>query len=96
MHLMAETMKATYGRLSAAVEDARRQAVRGASVDQVERMLIQVVGRENGLRLGPDDGRLLPVLPRDPEGNEEPPDTLTALRRDRFEREADGHEQGGT
>src|SRR5438093_11531398 len=44
MELMAETMKVTYGRLTSAVEDVRRQAVRGASTGQVQRMLARTVG----------------------------------------------------
>ena len=91
MELMAETMKVTYGRLTSAVEDVRRQAVRGASTGEVQRILARTVGHVGGFDSAPMDGRVVPVVPYERERLDEDPDALTALRRARFaETEADG------
>ena len=91
MQLMAETMKVTYGRLTSAVEDVRRQAVRGKSTGEVQRKLAGTVGYVRGLEPRPMDRRVVPVVPHERNQRDEDPDALTALRRARFdETEADG------
>jgi hypothetical protein len=91
MQLMAETMKVTYGRLTAAVEDVRRHAVRGPSTSDVQRMPVPTVGHLGGLGPRPIDGGVVPVVPHERERPGEDLDALTALRRARFaETEADG------
>jgi hypothetical protein len=91
MQLMAETMKVTYGRLTAAVEDVRRHAVRGPSTREVQRMPARTVGHLGGLGPRPIDGGVVPVVPHERERPDEDLDALTALRRTRFaETEADG------
>ena len=91
MQLMAETMKVTYGRLTSAVEDVRRQAVRGKSTGEVQRKLAGTVGYVRGLEPRPMDRRVVPVVPHERNQRDEDPDALTALRRARFaETEVDG------
>ena len=91
LQLMAETMKVTYGRLTAAVEDVRRQAVRGTSTGDVQRMLARTIGHLNGLDPRPVDGRVVPVVPQGRDRPDDDLDALTALRRARFaEAEAEG------
>ena len=92
MQLMAETMKVTYGRLTAAVEDVRRQSVGGTSTGELQRMLARTVRQVGGLEPGSMDGRVVPVVvPHERERPDEDLDALTALRRARFaESEADG------
>ena len=91
--LLAETMKLTYGRMTAAIEDLRLQAARAASLDEVQRLVAVTLRRlrRDVAVPGPSDGRVLPVLPLEVERAEEAQDALTALRRARFAgREADG------
>ena len=91
MQLMAETMKVTYGRLTSAVEDVRRQAVRGKSTGEVQRKLAGTVGYVRGLEPRPMDGRVVPVVPHQRDRPDDESDALTALRRARFaETEAGG------
>src|SRR5437899_2915953 len=94
MHLMAETMKVTYGRLTAAVEDVRRQAVRGTRTNEPRRASTSTGGHLSGHEPRATEGPVTPVVPREPEGPGEPLDPLTALRRARFgELETDPAEQ---
>ncbi len=91
MQLMAETMKVTYGRLTAAVEDVRHHAVRGTSTGEAQRIPARTVGRLGGLEPLPIDGRVVPFVPHERGRPDEDLDALTALRRARFaETEADG------
>ena len=81
MHLMAETMKVTYGRLTAAVEDVRRQAVPGSLKNEPRRAPTSTGGHPNGHGLRET---ITPVVPTEREGAGEALDPLTALRRARF------------
>jgi hypothetical protein len=90
MQLMAETMKVTYGRLTAAVEEVRRHAVRGPTT-AVRRASAPTAGHLGGLGPRPIDGGVVPVVPHERERPDEDLDALTALRRARFaETEGDG------
>ncbi|HEX9410448.1 MAG TPA: hypothetical protein VF986_01955 [Actinomycetota bacterium] len=91
MQLMAETMKVTYGRLTAAVEDVRRHAVRAPTTGEVRRVPAPTARHLGGFGPRPIDGGVIPVVPHERERPDEDLDALTALRRARFaETEADG------
>lgn len=83
--LLAETVKLSYERMTAAVEDLRHQAARAASLDEVQRLVAATVRRLNGAGAarGPSEGP--PVLPSEAERAGQAPDALTALRRARFD-----------
>jgi hypothetical protein len=85
--LLAETVKLTYERMRAAIEDLRHQAARAASLDEVQRLVAATARRLNGdgAARGPSEGRVVPVLPLEAERAGQAPDALTALRRARFD-----------
>ena len=84
--LLAEAVKLTYERITAALDDLRQQAAGAASLDDVQRLVAATVRRLNGdgPARRPGQGRVLPVLPSEAERAGKGPDTLTALRRARF------------
>jgi hypothetical protein len=89
--LLAETMKQSHGRLTAALEDLHRQTARAASVEEVRRLVADALARVE--RVG---GRpVVPVVPFEARGPHERVDTLTALRRDRFSSEETDGSPGG-
>ena len=83
MELLAQTMKATYGRLTESVEDARRRAARGASMEQVRRVVSGVTVAGGPATVGtPRPGPS--VVLHGADASDGPVDALTALRRARF------------
>lgn len=91
--LLAETMKQSHGRLTAALEDLRRQTARAASLEEVRRVVADTLARLQRRRGEP----IIPIVPFEARGPQEQErvDALTALRRGRFsESEMDGSPGG--
>jgi hypothetical protein len=84
LHLMAQTMKETYGRLTSAVDDVRRSAVRATVRSSISRD----AGRPGAPEKSPErpvgEPVVLPSVQRASRRTEDLPDTLTVLRRARF------------